>query len=210
MGPTHDQFTCAVHHMWRHVWAINWGNCAVLAGFYSGRWLCKSVYFSQINCAVSPVNRTVSSVRTRSSSIRYRNEEKQKPFSFSLRDEQSSIHFSKRVAQCLQQAYSILLLFCRSIVVQWQPSATNKKIEKKSRGETVKRPTPSVQITVQIFTQFWAQENCTVKLKVYEPLKIAYFCLSVFFLLVLYYPRMRPLNSSDKSGEALQLSLSGS
>jgi hypothetical protein len=45
-----------------------------------------------------------------------------------------------------------------------------KKTEKKSRGKTAKWPTCAVQITVQIFTQFWAQANCTVKLKVYGPL----------------------------------------
>jgi hypothetical protein len=79
-------------------------------GFTPAVDLCKSVYFSPINCAVSLVNRTVPSVRTRSLSIPYRNEEKKRPFSLSLRDKQSSI-LSKRVSQCLQQAYSILLLF---------------------------------------------------------------------------------------------------
>ena len=98
--------------------------------------LCKSLHFSPIDCAVSPVNRTVSSVRTRSPSIPYRNEEKKRPLSLSLRDKQSSIHFSKRFAQCLQQAYSILLLFF------FGPSLFNdnlllqktERTEKKSRG----------------------------------------------------------------------------
>ncbi len=35
---TYVQFTCAVNHVWRHIWAINWGNCTVHAGFYSGLW----------------------------------------------------------------------------------------------------------------------------------------------------------------------------
>ena len=84
--------------------------------------LCKSLYFSPINCTVSPVNRTVLSVRTRPSSIPYRNEEKKRSFFLSLTDKQSSIQFSKRVAQCLQQAgFSYLF---RSIVIQRQPSST--------------------------------------------------------------------------------------
>ena len=133
-------------------------------GFTSAVDLCKSLYFSPINCAVSPVNPTVSSVRTRSLSTPYRKEEKKKRlFSLSLRDKQSSIHFSKRVAQCLQQGYIILLLFffSPSLCNDRQPSATKKKkkkktgrTEKESRGKTVKRPTRSVQITAQIFTQF--------------------------------------------------------
>jgi hypothetical protein len=107
--------------------------------------LCKSLYFSSINCAVSPVNRTVSSVRIQSSSIRYRNEEKKRPFSLSLRDKQSSIH----TAYC---CYSFSVHCCPTTTFCYKKKT--ERTEKRSRGKTVKRPTRSVQISVQMFTQF--------------------------------------------------------
>ena len=106
-------------------------------GFTPAVDLCRSLYFSP-------------------SSIPYRNEEKKRAFSLSLRDKWSSIHFFKKLLNACSKhteycCFSFSVHRCPTITFCYKKS---ERTEKKSRGETVKRPTPSVQITVQIFTQF--------------------------------------------------------
>ena len=139
-----DIETQAIHHEGAHTPSVHLRSDIMSEetvlfsqGFTPAVDLCKMLYFSPINCAVSPANRTVSSVRTRSSSIPYRNEEKKSPFPLSLRDRQSSIHFSKRVAQCLQRAHSILLLFFFGPSLSNDNQLLKKKLRelRRNRGE---------------------------------------------------------------------------
>ena len=131
-------------------------------GFTPAVDLCKSLYFAPINCAVSPVNRTILSVRTWSSSIPYWN------------GGINNLRFTF-LKELLNACNRHTAYCCFSFSVQCCPTTTfcykkTERTEKKSRGKLLKRPIRSFQLTVQLFTQFWAQANCTVKLKVYGPL----------------------------------------
>ncbi len=131
--------------------------------FTLGIGLCKSFYFSPINCAVSSVNRSVKSVLINVESSH-------------MPSIPCCLCQNKQEKLCPSVLHWRLPKLCRYCGTNNVPPSVQIIVQCFTQfcaqaACTVKLSMYGPLRIVQFFTQFWAQATCTVKLSVYGPLK---------------------------------------